>query len=409
MNQRGILMKHKPFTMFFLILSIGLLSGCWDRQELQDIDIVSAIGIDEGGDDVENRYRVTVQVINEGQIAGGQGPGGKADVSPVTTYTATGSTIAETLRKIGPKLPQELFFPHVQLMVIGEELARKKGIQDLFDWIERDVKFRTLFPILIVRNNTAKSVLEIMTSLEPIPAAKIVGGLEATHKTWGEYASTRADQVIQQLRGEAANLTGIEITGDIEKGTKITNVQRIEPQAEIHIKGLAIFKQGKLKKWLDEDAARGATWINNELTKTTLNLNCEKIKKGIAVDMMRSKTKIKAEIKNNKPVIYVTVRSEAHISEVHCPIDLGKYESIEKLEKQMEKEIKEEVMMAIEAAKEQKSDIFSFGEYVNREDPKLWKKIEGKWDDEIFPETEVKVEVLAFIRRSGLRTKPYIK
>lgn len=408
MNQRGILMNLRPFIMFILILSIVLLSGCWDRKELQDIDIVSAIAIDKGGDDVENRYRVTVQVINEGQIAGGQ-QGVKGELSPVTTYTSTGSTIQEALRKIAPKLPQELFFPHVQLLVIGEELARKEGIQDLFDWIERDSQFRTLFPVLVVRNNTAKSVLEIMTSLEPIPSAKIVGGLESTQKTWGEYASSRVDQVIKQLGGEAAHLTGIEITGGKEGGEMLTNVQQISPLAELEIKGIGIFKKGKLKKWLDDDAARGVNWINNELTKTTLNIDCKKKKKGLAVDMMRSKTNIQAKIKNNKPVIYVSVRSESHISEVHCSMDLGKYENFEELEKQLEKEIKEEIMMALEAAKEEKSDIFSFGEYINREDPKLWKKIEKKWNDEIFPETEVKVEVLAFIRRSGLRTKPYIK
>lgn len=408
-NERGIPMKFKPFIILFILLCPVLLTGCWDRTELKDINIVSAIGIDVGGDDVDNRYRVTVQLINEGLITGAT-QGGKGEGAPVTTFSAKGSNVAEALRKIGPKLPRELFFPHIQLMVIGEELARQKGIQDLFDWIERDSEFRTLFPILIVRNNTAKNVLQIMTSLEPIPSAKIVGGLESTKKTWGEFASTRADKVIQQLGGgKVAYLTGVQIIGDPEQGNSLTNVQEISPQTELEIKGLAILKKGKLKKWLDGDKARGSTWINNELTETVLNLNCKKKKKGIAVDVMRSDAKIKVEIKNKKPIIHLKVRSEAHISEVHCPIDLSKHETIEKLEKQMEKEIKEEIMMAVEVAKEQQSDIFRFGEYVNREDPKLWKKIKKKWDDEIFPETEVNVNVQAFIRRTGSRTKPYIK
>ncbi|SDH83481.1 Ger(x)C family spore germination protein [Alteribacillus bidgolensis] len=402
-------MKHRPLIILFVLLSTALLSGCWDRNELQDLNIVSAIGIDEGDDDVENRYLVTVQIIDEGQIASGQGQGGQSELSPVTTHSATGSTVAEALRKIAPKVPQELFFPHVQIMVIGEELARKEGIQDLFDWIDRDAQFRRLFPILIVRDNTAKNLLQITTALEKLPSAKILGGLESSQKIWGEYASTRADQVIQQLGEEGANLTGVEINGDPREGNKLTNVQQISPKTIVEIKGLAIFKKGTLKKWLDDDAARGATWINNEITKTILNLDCEKKEKGIAVDMTRSKTDIKAEIKNKKPVIQVTVRSEGAISEVHCPIDLDKHESIEKLEKQMVMEIKEEIMMAVEAAKEQKTDIFRFGETVNREDPKLWKKIKKEWDDEIFPETEVNVNVQAFIRRSGLRTKPYIK
>lgn len=403
-------MTHKPFIIFVIFLSIVLLTGCWDRKELQDIDIVSAIGIDKGDDDdVENRYRVTVQVINEGLIAGGQQKGGVGEASPVSTFSAKGSTVAEALRKIAPKLPQELFFPHVQLMVIGEELVKQNGIQDLFDWIERDSQFRTLFPILIVRDNTAKNLLQILTSLEAIPSAKIVGGLESTQKTWGEFASTRADKVIQQMGGEVAQLTGVQITGDPENGNKLTNVQQVSTKTELEIKGLAILKNGKIQEWLDGDAARGVTWINNEMTKTIINLDCNNKKKGLAVDMMRSKTKIKVQIKEKKPVIQLTVRSEGHISEVHCPIDLNKHEQIAKLEKQMEKEMKEEIMLAIDAAKNQKSDIFRFGEAVNREDPKLWKEIEKKWNDEIFPKTEVNVKVNSFIRRSGLRTKPYVK
>ncbi|MCM3652338.1 Ger(x)C family spore germination protein [Metabacillus litoralis] len=401
-------MKHRPFIMLLMILSIVLMSGCWDRAELQDLDIVSAIGIDEGSDDVENRYQVTVQIVNEGQISGATQTG-QAGMSPVTTYSATGSTISEAIRKIAPMAPQDLFFPHVQLMVIGEKMARNEGIQDLFDLIERDSQFRTLFPILIVRDHTAKTLLQITTPLESIPSTKIVGGLESSKKVWGEYASTRADQVIQQLNGEQANITGVVINGNPEEGNNLTNIQRITPEADVEIKGLAIFKKGKLKEWLEEDTARGATWINNELTETIVNLDCEKDKKGLAVDIMRSNAKIKSEIKNKKPVIHLTIRTEGHISEVHCPVDLSKHKTIEKLEKQLEKEIKEEVMLAIEAAKEQKADIFRFGETINRKDPKLWKKIEGKWSDEIFPETEVNVNIKAFIRRSGLRTKSYIK
>ena len=132
-------------------------------------------------------------------------------------------------------------------------------------------------------------------------------------------------------------------------------------------------------------------------------------KKGIAVELVRAKSKIKVKIINNKPIIHLSVRGEGGISEVHCPIDLSNYKTIEVLEQQMEKEIKEEVKMALEAAKEAKTDIFRFGEYVNRKDPKLWKSLKGKWNDEIFPETEVILEVNGFIRRTGLRTKSYIK
>ncbi|HTG69146.1 MAG TPA: Ger(x)C family spore germination protein [Candidatus Udaeobacter sp.] len=401
-------MKHRLFIIVFMLLSAVLVSGCWDRSELQDLNLVSAIGIDAGGDDVENRYLVTVQIVNVGKIAA-QGQGGKTEGTPVTIFSDTGSTIGEAFRKISPKTPNQLFFPHVQLMMIGEELARNKGIQDLFDWLERDSQFRNLFPILIVRNNTAKNALQITTSLEAIPSANIVSRLKTQKENWGEYANIRADQVIQQLGGEGVYISGIQITGDPEKGNSLKNVNQISPQTAMEIKGLAIFKKGKLIRWLNGKEARGTLRINNELSTTIVNLNCEKKKMGIAVDVSGSKAKIVAEIKNDKPIFHIRVRSEGHISEVHCPIDLSKHKTIEMLQEQLAKEIKEEIMMSIKAAQEQNNDIFRFGEYINRVDQKLWKKMKKEWNEEIFPETEVNVNVKALIRRTGLKTKPYIK
>ncbi|RBW69007.1 Ger(x)C family spore germination protein [Bacillus taeanensis] len=401
-----MLMKHKHFLRLFILFILLLLTGCWDRTELQDLDIVTAIGIDKGEDDVNNRYRVTVQIINEGEAVGGTGQtAGRA--SPITTFSNTGSTVSEALRKISPKTANELYFPHIQVMVIGEELA-KEGVTDLFDFIDRDPQFRMLFPILIARENTAENVLKVSTPLESIPASKIVGALEFTRRIWGEYASTRADQVIDSINKHAAAIIGIRINGDPEKGNELFNIRKIDPDTTLEITGIAVLKDGKLETWLDEDAARGVTWIKNEFTRSILNLDCKDIKNGIAVEMVRSKTKLSAEFKEGKPIIHIDTREEGHISEVHCGIDLDKPETINKLEKELEKETKEEIMMAVKAAQEEKSDIFQFSEVVNRADPKEWNKIEKKWEEEIFPELEVKVDVRAFIRRTGMRTKSYL-
>lgn len=79
-------MRGKLSMIFLLCLTPILLSGCWDSAELQKLSMVSAIGIDKGGDKVKNRYRVTVQIVNTSQDAGGQ-QGGKTQASPVLTYT----------------------------------------------------------------------------------------------------------------------------------------------------------------------------------------------------------------------------------------------------------------------------------------------------------------------------------
>ncbi|NGY87944.1 hypothetical protein F6Y05_33345 [Bacillus megaterium] len=176
-------MRHRSLILLLLCVLLVFLSGCWDREELQQLSIVSGMAIDKGSNKVKNRYRVTVQIINPSQVAGGQ-QGGKVQASPVTTFTETGSTLAETLRKISTKSPGELFFPHLQILVISEKVANQ-GIEDLFDMIERDSQFRVLFPVLIARGHiTAKETLEVTTSLEAIPSAKIGNALKSSEDDW---------------------------------------------------------------------------------------------------------------------------------------------------------------------------------------------------------------------------------
>ena len=400
-------MRHKTSLLLLLCVFVVLLSGCWDREELQQLSIVSGMAIDKGSDAVKNRYKVTVQIINPSQVAGGQ-QGGKVQASPVTAFTETGSTLAETLRKISTKSPGELFFPHLQVLVIGERVA-KEGIEDLFDMIERDAQFRVLFPVLIARGHiTAKETLEVTTALEAIPSAKIGDALKSSEEDWGAYKSTRADQVIQGLKEGSLVVTGVEINGETKSGNATTNTQQISPSAQIEIKGMALFKNGKLENWLDGHAARGVTWITNEMKRTVMNLNCGKKKEATAIEISRAKSATDVKIKHQKPVIYITVHAEGAVLENNCSKDLGKSKVLGQLDEQLEEEIEQEVLLTVKKAQKQKSDIFNFGEKVNMADKRVWKNIKTSWEKDIFPETEVHVNIQAIIRRTGMTTKSYI-
>lgn len=402
-----MIMKLMTCKILLCVLSIFFLSGCWDSAELQELSIISGIGIDKGGDDPENRFRTTVQIINPSIVAGGQ-QGGNVQSSPVTTLSETGSTLKEALRKITNEAPAELFFPHNQIMLIGEEMANE-GIEELFDVVERDPKFRVLFPVLIVKGHTAEDALKISTSLRPIPSAKILGSLNSSKENWGEYPNTRADQVILKLGNGSIGITGLEINGEVEKGNQTDNMQEISQSTKLEIKGLAILKGGKLEKWLEEDAARGVMWVNDEIEQTVMNLDCPKEKDSVSVDINRAESTIKVNIKNDKPNITIKINAEGAISETHCPLDLGKDKTIKELEEKLNKEIKDEVISTIETVQEEKSDVFGIGDYINIENKNYWKKIEEKWEGEIFPETEFKVEVNSTIRRTGMKVKSYIK
>ena len=275
--------------------------------------------------------------------------------------------------------------------------------------IERDAQFRVLFPVLIARGHaTAKETLEVTTSLEAIPSAKIGDTLKTSEEDWGANKSTRADQVIQGLKEGNVLVTGVQIDGDTTKGNATTNMQQISPSTQIELKGMSLFKNGKLENWLEGHAARGVTWVTNEMKRTVMNLNCGKKKEATAIEISRAKSSTHVTIKHQKPVIYITVHAEGAVLENNCSKDLGKSQVLGQLDEQLEEEIEQEVVLTVKKAQKQKSDIFNFGEKINMADKHVWKNIESSWEKDIFPETEVHVNVQAIIRRTGMTTKSYL-
>ncbi|UUZ86249.1 hypothetical protein LJK88_24275 [Paenibacillus sp. P26] len=68
-------MGKRRAMLVMTVLSCLILPGCWDRRELNEIGLVTALGIDKAGD----QYELTAQFVNPGEIASKEGGGGEAD------------------------------------------------------------------------------------------------------------------------------------------------------------------------------------------------------------------------------------------------------------------------------------------------------------------------------------------
>lgn len=395
--------KQKKVILLTYCFILFILTGCWDSKELPDLNIISALAIDisENNDD---RYEATVQLINPSQIASGQ-QGGKVQSSPIITFSSSGNTLSEALRKISPKIPGELFFPHIQVMIISEDIA-KEGIKPLFDVIERDSDFRLLFPVLIAKDTLAKNILQITTELFPIPADEMVKIIQSSKEEWGEFIDTRADQVIAELVDGNLIISGVTIKGDKEMGNKVENTLQISPGATIELGNIAIFKKGHFVKWMNPTDTRGATWILNEMKNSILNVDYQDFKKGVAIEIFRSQTHIRTDVKKNQPIIQIDVNADGTIIETLHSLDLNSSKVINNLEETVQNEIRKEIENTIHIAQQEESDFLRLGEYINIQHKKEWKKMKKQWDSKIFPNTTIKVNVHVHLRHTGMMTRP---
>ncbi|MGE7904969.1 Ger(x)C family spore germination protein [Peribacillus sp. NPDC094092] len=399
-------MNRKKLILFLMVICTTFTSGCWDKTELNEMAIVSAVGLDRNK---EGKLVGSFQTINPGNVAGAlQGGGGTNP--PISIYRATGNNVYELDSIASTKISRDMYFAHANLIVIGEELAKEEGLNDIFDAFERSPEFRATTRIVIARGVKARDIVETLTAIDKVSAEKVIKTVETTEKTQGKNISVNLQETIKNLlsTGKEPIISGFTVRGNTGKEDKMENTMSSDIEANPSAAGIGVFKDGKLIDWLDGEMAIGSMWVLDRIENTNSNLDWGGKKDSITYQVIRQKTNISVKMKNGKPKVFITARAEGDIREVNVPLNLTDTHVLIDIENKLAKDLKKKMEDAIVRAQKNKADIFGFGEIMHESHPKEWKKIEKNWDDVSFPEMEVDVQAETFIRRTGLRNKPYL-
>ncbi|MFT4416336.1 Ger(x)C family spore germination protein [Fredinandcohnia humi] len=391
-------MKNIKITVIFILL-IPLLTSCWSRKELNELAITTGIAIDK----VDDKYFVTAQVLNPGEIAGQQ----QSTRLEVATFGTTGLTIFEAFRKLTLQSPRDLYLSHVRIIVFGEELARE-GITEVLDFLSRDHEMRTDFFLTVAKNQKASEILKVLTSIEKIPMMKIFNSIDVAGENWAAAKGVQLDDLISKITSDGSNavLTGVSVQGPRDIGNDLQNIEKIDSPTRIKIDYLGAFKEDKLVGWLNKDESKGLQYIEDKIENTVITVPCED--RSLSVEIIRSSTSVEGIVENEQPKIKIKVDSEGSVGEAQCPIDLSKVESLKKIGSKTEKDQENKIMKSIEKAQEWRTDFLGFGEAIHRADPKAWKKLSKNWDEH-FSNLEIDIDINVDIRRLGTITDSFQK
>ncbi|MDN5387549.1 Ger(x)C family spore germination protein [Bacillus sp. LB7] len=397
----------RSLKIVLLLAAIVLLQGCWDKRELTDLLLITAIGIDKGKN---TDYELSYQIVNPINVTGGLQGGQGGDRPPVSSYSVTGNNLTEMSRHASAKMSRETYYSHTNLVVVDEKLAKEEGLIKILDVLDRDTDFRSTATIIISRGQKAKTFIQTLTPIDKIPSNKVNKTLQFTEEHLGEHMKTSVQDVVKCLTSKSKHpvISSFKVTGNKEKGKKMENVQSTSPEAIVEADGLAVIKEGKLVNWLEGKTARGVLWLRNKISRTYLTITLNHEKDAVTFDVIRQKTKIRSHLKNGKPAISVEVDMEGDIGETTVPIHLDDPKVLSDIERKLAKELKNELQHTIDVAKRNKTDVLQFGDIVYRNHPKVWKKVEGEWSNRYFPDTDVDITVNAYVRRTGLRNNPNI-
>lgn len=364
----------------FLILSILLLSGCWNYRELNNLAITTGIAVDKAEEGIE----ITVMVANSQKNSSGSSEVQASNA----VYTGYGKTFYEAWKDAAMAVSKQIYIGHIEVVVISEEIA-KDGMNQFIDFLFRYPQTRNDFYMVIATNSKASDILKTTSPLDSISSQNVAKNLEITNKLQGFIYTVKFNEFIDNLITEGIEpvLPTIEIIGNTEEGNKEENIEQSQPETYLKLEMLGIFKDDKLLTLADKDSSKGINIINNKVSTTGLIVEYNN---GYVVSEVSS---LKTDIKIEDKKIIINTRITASIEEATTDVDLVNPNTIEEIKQKDIEEVKKLINSALELNKKNKTDIFGFGEMYYKTYPKKWNEIKDYWTSEYLPNMEYEINV----------------
>ncbi len=367
---------------------ILLLTGCWNYRELNQLAITTGIAVDKENDN----YKITIMIANSKKNSGSDG-----SITPsAAVYNGTGNTIYEAFKDTSLSVSKQIYLSHIDVLVLSEEIA-KNNLTDVIDFLFRYPQTRNNFYLVLAKDKKASEILKVTTPLETFPSQNLAKNLEITDKLQGYTYTVDFTDFTKSLVSEGINpvLPSVTLIGDTSEGNKEENVEQNEPSTYLKLDMLGLFKNDKFVAWANPNQSKGINIINNKVY--ILGVVVDYQDKKIVTEITEMETGFKVE--DNK--VKITIDTTGAIQEINADINLYDPQTIEDIKKADIEKIKEYVNEAINLAKINKTDIFGFGNYVYKNNPQKWEEIKDKWDDEIFPNLEIEIEVNLKLQAKG--------
>ncbi|SHE34088.1 spore germination protein KC [Caldanaerobius fijiensis DSM 17918] len=387
--------KFFPIYLMIIIILVLFTSGCAAKQEIEKLAIVVASGFDYSAD---GKYVVTVQILKtQKQPSAGMGGKESSQQPPVDVivFSSKGDSIFDAINNLYTQLGKKLLFAHDKFILIGEDLA-KSGVSILIDSALRGRDTRPNIPIFVAKGK-ASDIVKAVTPEESIPANAIENIMTRQLYIGFSPLVSKVD-----FDNALASKFSSPIAGVMELQKNIMTIN-----GEIfRIEGTAVFKKDKLIGYMNKTETRGMQWIKGKVKAGDIIIPSPD-KGKITLEIIRSSSNVRPIIKNNRLIMQINVNEEGNIREMTGKLDPMKNPKIiDQLEKLQDEAIKREIEIALNTAqKKYKADIFEFGNKIHKSYPKIWEKIEKKWDV-IFPYLDVEIKVNSHLRRIGTISRP---
>lgn len=329
---------------FLILLSfIFLLTGCYDNIELDDLAIITGVGIDYKDDNFYLTYEILSDTKTEQNTS-------------LLSYTVSGSgkSISEAFINTNYKVSKKAYFAHLKVVVISEEIINGH-LNEITDYILRDTNIRSEFKVIVANGTTPEKILENNSQNHPVVSEVIVNLIDNEKYNNNLVIGETFKQIVAKLISDNYDV--------------ILNTVSIQDK-EIAINNSYIFKKYNYQATLSKSDSA----LFNMLTKNISAMEFDKKydNKNVTISITSSNTSI--DVTSNK--IIINTNLEGKVIENNANLDLTKDAAYRELNNEFSKLIKKDITLFIELLQENKSDILGLQEIyykkTRKDNQDLW-------------------------------------
>jgi spore germination protein KC len=396
-SKRG---AKKMKKLLLLLTILFIVTGCWDKKELEEQSYVIAIGLDKAKD--EGDVKVTFQIANP--EVGSSQTGGSSQEKPKETVTVTANDFLTAKNTLNAFVSREIILHHTRVIIVSEELARSKDFIRVIQSTVREREVRREVQIIVSKEEAGEFLRRNNPVMETRPHKYFQFVMNRVQEI-GIVPNATIHRFFQITEGDAieeeeSNKKGEEdqyLAGQIEKkgGNKT------------QFMGAAVFKEGQMIGTLTGEETRLCALLDNTLEIRDMLVtypDSYKKKYRIAARVVKKKdTDIKIDVKKSKTKIDVHVPVEIEILAIPSLVNYAEdIEKQEKLEQDIEKNLESKVKKFIVKTKEEfGGEPFYWSLYVRHNFLTIPQYMDYDWMNKGYPNADINVDFDVQITKFG--------
>ncbi|MEJ8552831.1 Ger(x)C family spore germination protein [Tepidibacter sp. Z1-5] len=380
-------MKQKYTILILTMIISALLTGCWDKVEINNRGFVIGLGIDKLKDDEKkkesNEIRVSFKIPNVALLGTKQTPTKESSFY----WEAEGETFDTVINEIEAKSPFDLELSHNKVIILGKEILQdKKLLKQILDGIDRNRYFsRKLY--LLASDEDASDIIGIKPNEQPLVGV-YYGNILNSAVSNGTVIDGSLNKIMQEMQENKSIVFPLT--------TKTYNNKRIEI-----IGGVAV-KDFELKEELNEPECRFLNMITQD-NYNLIDIHVDYKSVPVSYKITSTKSEMKVTEKNNNLMLDLYIDTEGDITQHELGVKglVANDKGIKDVEKLSEDKIKENVNHLISKLQKNSLDLINVKSTLYKYNQPLYKKVDEDFD-QYFKNMKVNVHVESKIRRIGI-------